>query len=322
MASFGKLVVTNIVTTYQVRVAHKKDHTGELNLVAVALVGKGNYGESFPAVVNKGQSSLRYDPKLRLVDEADDFWFPLHRQIKISRTAVKEARESADVPVHAFDLMKATNAQFKTGSTVVAGGKTVNENRVMAYMCNRRQNHDTKLNLRIYNMCVQNIVTCTDLGYELNCEWMVSEADNNGLSVQWNPENFNGLNWVTNDDGVTVVFVVFKSGKVVATSMTKMEHIPIAEKRIQQLIAPFRAGSEPAGYVHVPRKRDHATTSKTRIPKRGTSKVSAALRQHRKLAQDVHALMKDMGLAEPGAPEIVLHKTGAFDEQFLANIPE
>jgi TATA-box binding protein (TBP) (component of TFIID and TFIIIB) len=332
MAAFGKLVVTNVVTIYCVRVADKKkpngteNKDGYIDLIAIALVGKGNYGPSFPAVQNKGRCMLRY---VKEQDEKDDdFWFPLVPRAKAERTIKakksKAPRIDANVPIHASDFLKATNAVFKSGSVVVAGGTTVNENRLVAYTFIRRINHDTKQTLRIFNLHVVNIVSCTDLGFELNCEWMYEDGQNKGLPVLYDPEEFMGLSWSTEENGLTIVFVIFATGKVIATSMTRMSDIAVAERRIQQLVVSFRKGNEPAGYEAASHMRDANTLDVVRVKAHGKDapvRVSATLRNQRKLTQDMKKKMKEMRcIAELNEGlQIVLHQGDEFEDYFLSH---
>lgn len=326
MSAFGKLVVTNIVTTYCVCVAEKKANSKHqnsidyLDLISVALVGKGNYGPSFPAVQNKGRCMLKTIEEEE--PEDDDYWFPLVRRSKAAARTDKakknqEPRVSAIVPVHAPDFLKATNAVFDTGSVVVAGGTTVNENRLMIYTFLRRLNKDTKQTLRNYNTQVVNIVSCTDLGFELNCDWMNEDGQNKGLPVLYNPEEFHGLSWSAEEDGLTIVFVIFGTGKVIATSMTRMSDIAVAERRIQQLIVPFRKGNEPVGYTAASHTRDPV---RVKGAGKESARQNATMRNQRKLTQDMKRTMKEMKcIAElnDGVQMIVLHE--GEDDRFLAN---
>lgn len=334
MAAFGKLVVTNVVTTYCVRVADKKkpngteNKDGYIDLISIALVGRGNYGPSFPAVQNKGRCMLRH-VKEPGEEKDDDSWFPLVRRAKAERTIKakksKAPRLDANVPVHASDFLKATNAVFETGSVVVAGGTTVNENRLIAYTFIRRINHDTKQALRIHNLHVVNIVSCTDLGFELNCDWMYEDGQNKGLPVLYDPEEFHGLSWSTEADGLTIVFVIFITGKVIATSMKRMSDIAVAERRIQQLVVPFRKGNEPVGYEASSHMRDANMIEVVRVKGgKDTPRVNATLRNHRKLTQDMKRTMKEMKcIAELNdGLQIALQLGDEFEEYFLSHDPE
>lgn len=122
------------------------------------------------------------------------------------------------------------------------------------------------------------------------------------FQVFYKPEEFIGLSWITNDNGIKIVFVIFSTGNIVATGLKSMEQIPIAEERMHRLIAPFRRGNEPASYDSShPHMRDSATLHKIKselfvdaYKNYQHSKANAAERNSKKLWNEVRALMKQI----------------------------
>jgi TATA-box binding protein (TBP) (component of TFIID and TFIIIB) len=255
--------------------------------------------------------------------------YPLQNKAKKAKTPelklLYAARaKRAKAAIHAANqrapkqYITATDSQFKSGQNVVAGGTTVASNEIIAYTYVRRVSHDLDIDLRIYNIQTQNIVFSADLGYQLNPEWIMQEGELQGWQVFYNPEEFIGLTWVTNDEqGIKVVFVVFSTGKVVATGIKSFEHRSIAEKRMHDLIGPFRKGNEPASFDHTRKHtRDAATLGEIKsefatqqrqsgVAKQHVtvSKDNAAKRNFKKLTHEVKDMMKTLAELFVAAPE-------------------
>ena len=307
-AVVGQLVPKNVVSTYFTKLG---DFGCDINLPAVAVVCSGKYGRGvFPAVVSKARIPISG------VDEAAPSpasLYPLQKKVKLVKSATsKQATHVRNKKLKAMlheanqlapkQYLTATDSQFKSGQNVVAGGTSVASNTLIAYMFIRRLSHDLGLDLRVYNMQTQNIVCSTYLGYELNPEWIVQEADAHGWEVYYCPEEFIGLSWITNEHGVKIVFVVFSTGKIVATGIKTMEQIPIAEERMHRLIGPFRRGREPASFdaAH-PHMRDSATLTKIKsdlmrdsVKSYRHTKANAAKRNSNKLSHEVRVMMKQI----------------------------
>lgn len=324
-AETGKLVARNLVSTYLARI-HGGELDGmhlEINLPGVAVVTQGKYGRGvFPAVVSKARIPIEGMedpiPPAAMV-------YPLQKKIKKAKTAELKLRYIArtkrtKAAIHDANqrapkqYLTATDSQFKSGQNVVAGGTSVSSNMITAYMYVRRVSHDLDIDLRIYNMQTQNIVFSADIGWELNPEWMFQEGERQGWEMYYFPEEFIGLTWVTNDnEGVKVVFVVFSTGKVVATGIKSMDHRLIAEKRMQALIGPFRKGNEPASFDPArPHNRNASTLGgiKTELEhqqhdviKVHASKDNAAKRNSKKLTHEVKDMMKTLAEVFVSAPE-------------------
>ena len=130
----------------------------------------------------------------------------------------------------------------------------------------------------------------------------MQEADARGWEVYYCPEEFIGLSWITIENGIKIVFVVFSTGKIVATGIKTMDQIPIAEERMHRLIGPFRRGSEPASFDSAhPTMRDSGTLHKIksdllRVSAKSYqySKANAARRNSNKLSHEVRAMMKQI----------------------------
>jgi TATA-box binding protein (TBP) (component of TFIID and TFIIIB) len=309
----GKLYPKNVVSTYLTRIAG--DPEWDMNLPAVAVVSGGKYGRGiFPAVVSKARIPIvgaeEPEPSAAVL-------YPLHKRIKPGKSVDSKSLSVArnkklKALLHETSqqaprqYITATDSQFKSGQNVVAGGTSVSANTLIAYMFIRRLSHDLDIDLRIYNMQTQNIVCSADLGYELNPEWIVQEADANGWDVYYTPEEFIGLTWITNTNGIKIVFVVFSTGKIVATGIKSMDQIPIAEKRMHDLIGPFRKGREPPTFDPTkPRIRDPAVLAsiKSHSQQSGAAAVSssnvkdnAAKRNAKKLLHEVKSMMKTLDI--------------------------
>jgi len=317
-ATFGVLTVKNIVCTYTTHVG--KAGQSSVNLPAVAVVSSGKYSRGvFPAVVSKARIGIS-DATPTQPDAAAVY--PLHRKVKplkSEKAAFAARNKKAKQTEHDAEqlaprqFLTATDSQFQSGQNVVAGGTTVACNVLIAYMFVRRLNHDLHLNLRIYNMYTQNIVCGADLGFELNLEWIVQEADAKGWDVYYCPEEFSGLSWITEDNGIKVVFVIFVSGKIVATGIREMHHIAIAEERMHRMIGPFRRGNEPHTFdAQNSHMRDAKTlevikqqvlSNSSRQPIQ--AKVNAANKYSRKLTREVKLSMKQIAcvLSEDGGSQ-------------------
>lgn len=300
---FGKLVPKNVVSTYTVSV----NNPGEINLGAVALVCQGKYGRGvFPAVVSKARIPISGVEEQQIPAEQ---LYPLHKKTKVvkaegaSRAAVARSKKiKALLQEGPKGYLTATDSQFKSGQNVVAGGTSVVANMLIAYQFIRRVNFDLGLNLRVYNMMTQNIVCSCHLGFDLNTEWLVQEADLHGWQVFYKPEEFIGLSWITNEKNVKIVYVIFSTGNIVATGLKSMEHIPIALERMNRLIVPFRRGNEPASFdPSHPHMRDEATLKQIKTEVVGGAnktyqhaKANAAQRNGKKLLHEVRAAMKQI----------------------------
>jgi TATA-box binding protein (TBP) (component of TFIID and TFIIIB) len=314
-----------VVSTYTTQVDVSD---APVNLAAVAMVCSGKYSRGvFPAVVSKARIPIAGAP-LFVPDAATVY--PLHRKVKHPKTLqAKQALAARNKKLKELShlaeqlaprqFMTATDSQFKSGQNVVAGGTSVERNTLVAYQFVRRLNHDLHLNLRIYNMKTQNIVCSADLGFELNPEWIVQEADAKGWEVYYCPEEFIGLSWITYDDNIKIVYVVFSTGKIVATGIRHMHHIAVAQERMHRLISPFRKGNEPADFSEKhSHMRDAATLSSIKKDvlsntrgaghqQQGQGKANAAKKHSKKLTREVKQLMKQI--------ECVTNENAADDDE-------
>lgn len=242
----GRLYPNNVVTTHAVRLCGPlAEECLEMNLPAISLVLHGKYGRGvFPAVVSKARIPIR---GVEATLPPPSFTYPLQKKRKSSEKLSSSRRSQRlksqlQQEEHAVSqqFLTATDSHFKSGENVVTGGTSVTANLLMAYQYIRRLSHDLNIDLRVCNLEVQNIVCSANLGYELNPEWIAQHADREMLEVFYWPQEFVGLTWITEEEGIKIVFVVFESGKVVATGLKSEMHIPVAEKRMHRLIGPFR----------------------------------------------------------------------------------
>jgi len=146
---------------------------------------------------------------------------------------VSIVRESGNVSVSVFE----------SGQLVISGARSLLQALNVAYLLVQKLNQDFhRTDLRVYNFAIQNIVGSSDLGFPLNLHAM-DAYNKNDLTYQ--PEDFEGLHLRTTNPKIG--FMVFGSGKVVATGIKKFEHIAIAEQRLKRL------NRYHSGYEQVPR---------------------------------------------------------------------
>lgn len=243
----GRLYPQNVVTTHAVCLCGPLAAAGlDMNLPIISLVLHGKYGRGvFPAVVSKARIPIRGVESIRPPAETA---YPLqkkrssNKQSKASGSSNKQRKAQLQHQEHAVSqqFLTATDSHFTSGENVVTGGTSVLANMLVAYQYIRRLSHDLGVDLRVCNVAVQNIVCSANLGYELNPEWIAQHADREMIEVFYWPQEFVGLTWMTEEDGVKIAFVVFDSGKVVALGLKSEEQIPVAERRMHRLIGPFK----------------------------------------------------------------------------------
>jgi TATA-box binding protein (TBP) (component of TFIID and TFIIIB) len=252
----------------------------------------------FPATTSKARLQLKQEQP---VPEETESVYPL--RINLRKRAKKHSILDL-IPLRGF--VTATNSLFESGQIITSGGVSLSANRMQAYQFVRRLSQDLQLPLRIYNLCTNNLVCSTDLGFELNLQWMAQESDLRGWEVYYNDEEFKGASMATADP--TIVFVFFESGKVIATGMKSMTSVPIAEKRMRDRIAIFRKGTEPPSFdptrtqnrdaETLERLRNKHLQSKEPLPKDNAAKRS----QKRMSAEMMRAIRKLCAfLLEPDA---------------------
>jgi TATA-box binding protein (TBP) (component of TFIID and TFIIIB) len=144
----------------------------------------------------------------------------------------------------------ATACLFDSGQVVITGAKEridalVAAHKLMAYL--RRQ---LNIPVSVFNFRIQNIAATESLGYELNLDLFLADHP---LDASW-PDNFAGLNWRTyNPD---IMFVLFKTGNILAAGFTDKEDLVYAIER-SSLLRRYALGAE---YKHIPvtRRRTRA----------------------------------------------------------------
>lgn len=318
-SQFGKLQVQNVVGTYWTGL--NGDNIGvkessDIDLPSIAIASGGKYGPSvFPAVVCKMRCQIRGVPDPPLDPVAT---YPLQRRQKEKEQprGKKAKNNKFETPTGQMLLQYccATDSQFKSGQNVVAGGTSELTNLLIAYKYTQRVSRYLHLDLRVYNYTTQNIVCSTFLGYTLNIEWLARDGESKGWSVFYIPEEFIGLTLITEDNGKKVVYVVFDTGKIVATGMKAMDVIPIAEARLQAIFPAYQKGREPKDFdASRSRLRDadilsgikaDITSSAAAAAGGGGAgshaKDNASMRLSKKVLNQVKAMMKNLEIVEAG----------------------
>lgn len=333
----GRLIPRNIVSTFYARIMHSQADS-DINLPAAALVTCGKYNRGvFPAVVSKSRipiamagdssSSAAVPPEWSTYPLISRFRSSMGNKKKSSKHRKQQLQDDDDPDIDAklvtnSNFVKATVSMFSTGKNVVAGGISIFANLLTAYTVCRRLSDSLCLDIRVCNFETQNIVCSAVLGFELNPDWIASEAELRGWEVYYNPEEFIGLSWMT--DNPKIVYVVFSTGKIVATGIKSMEMIAIAEQRMIQLIAPFKKGAEPASFNAKAKARmrdpELLATIKKNVREHdndskqagGSSKDNAARRNIKRLNNEVRKMIKTMDIkaVESGDYE-TLHQVSA-----------
>lgn len=254
----GELYVVNTVTTYWLR-EDGVSNEARTNLISIALEVQSKYDpDVFPATVSKARVRVRDVPDPEF---SSDSIYPIQKKRRLdsgaeaveggtkkSKTAARNklAKQLAQLAKASVtqQYIRVTNSIFATGRTVVAGGKSVVCNKLMAALCTRRLSHQLQRELRPCNTRTENIVCHSNLGYRLNINWMKKVGDAKGYRIAWCPEEFTGFGWMIE----TTAFVIFSSGKIVATGIKAPEGVAVAKALMHEYIAPFREGDEPADF--------------------------------------------------------------------------
>ena len=140
---------------------------------------------------------------------------------RVFPAVVSIVRESKDVSV----------SIFKSGQLVISGARSYAQAAHAAYLVVEKLNSAMwRTDLRVYNFAIQNLVGSADLGFLLNLPAM-AVYDKPNLNHE--PETFEGLHWRTTEPNIG--FVLFGSGKAVATGMKQFSQLLIAEERLRQL---------------------------------------------------------------------------------------
>jgi len=332
-SEFGKLYVNNIVSTYTARavgINPEYEHlTDRTNVEAVALAIQSKYeGVVFPASVSKSRIRLRdvpdYEPpaasvypirgkkrKLKSDDPASQQMDQLNaymRKKAISREnkKIKEALRHAAKQAGPRQYITATDISFHSNQNVVAGGKTILSNMLTATLYLRRLSQELGVMYRVCNMKTQNIVCSMDLGFELNIEWMYQHAERQGLKRNFTPEEFTGLCIVFG----AVTYVIFKTGKIVATGLKHIDQVAKTETIMLHLFSPFRKGNMQADGVDDFDQsrvcmRDEQTLAQIQSRQQTVataavkhSKVNATRKQQKSISMKLKKLMKTLAVRE------------------------
>lgn len=312
----GRLYVNNIVSTYVARldgvpadIAHRK-----MNIEAVTFsVGSKLSFDVFPASVSKSRiqiaDSEAFVPspesvypikKKRKIEDVDlSSTVTRKKQAAINNKKIKLTQVQAKL-AEPKQFITATDSTFHSNQNVVAGGKSIVCNILTAYMFLRRLSRDMMCHYRLCNLETQNIVCSADMGYELNLDWIMSSFEERGIVVNYTPEEFSGCSVTI----YGIVFVLFSSGKIVATGIKTPEGIQIAENQMHELFDHFRKGTEPASFDATRSfMRDGSTLQQLKDGKTSERRIirkqSASDKSHKKLTNGMREMMKSLGQTSP-----------------------
>lgn len=114
---------------------------------------------------------------------------------------------------------RTTALTFASGNMVCTGSKNIEQS---LYACRKYVRLLQRYNIRVcfHNFKVQNIVASATLGFPVR---LIDIAQDHGAFVSYEPDLFPGL--VLRISDPKVVFLIFRSGKVVITGARKMEDI-------------------------------------------------------------------------------------------------
>jgi transcription initiation factor TFIID TATA-box-binding protein len=189
---------------------------------------------------------------------------------------VSLVREAGDVSV----------SIFHSGQLVISGARSCPQAAHAAYLVAEKLNTDMwRTDLRVFNFAIQNIVGSSDLAFPLNLPVM-NVYDK--VNLNHNAEDFEGLHWRTLDPNIG--YMVFGSGKVVATGMKNFYQIAIAEERLQQL------NKYQLNHERVPESVIEAARRNIRFDKKRPSHLmissSTILKRRRKAAERMYVETK------------------------------
>lgn len=150
---------------------------------------------------------------------------------------IKETKyNSNDFPglTYYLDGPKTTTLLFEDGKIISTGAKSIEDACAAVEIIAQRIKEVEELNEISPEVNIQNIVTSTELGAELNLEAISMSMPQDDM--EYNPERFPGIVYRANGTGVTML--LFGSGKIVTTGGTTPEEV---ESAIDGLIDELKA---------------------------------------------------------------------------------
>ncbi len=130
--------------------------------------------------------------------------------------------------VSASRFPKATNSVFTSGRIVSTGAKSLEEGLLAVYKFLFYLQQVFGDHLTVFNFTCTNIVCSASLGGRLNLDLFIMD---NATKATWQPDNFAGANYRT--ELPTIVFVMFKTGKIVIAGFKSTQVIKIAQERMK-----------------------------------------------------------------------------------------
>jgi transcription initiation factor TFIID TATA-box-binding protein len=121
---------------------------------------------------------------------------------------------------------------FRSGKSVITGAKTVEDIEIALAIVHEKLKslkHDVYENY-IYD--IGNVVVTHNLGQELNLANLTLRLD--FTKTEWEPEQFPGLIYNIDRDGLNSVALVFSSGKCVITGNSTIEDAELATKLLTE----------------------------------------------------------------------------------------
>ena len=121
---------------------------------------------------------------------------------------------------------------FRSGKSVVTGAKSVEDIETaleIVYEKLKSFNHDV---YETYEYFIGNVVVTHNLGQALNLATLTFNLD--FTKTEWEPEQFPGLIYTIDREGLNSVALVFSSGKCVITGNSTIEDAELATKLLTE----------------------------------------------------------------------------------------
>ncbi|MFC1454873.1 TATA-box-binding protein [Candidatus Undinarchaeota archaeon] len=162
--------------------------------------------------------------------------------------------------------VKAAVLVFRSGKMVCTGTRSPEaiEQAIKAAIVLLETVPKTKIP-RKYEITVQNMVASSDLVCELNLDKIAFTLDN----AEFEPEQFPGLVYRMFDP--KVVFLLFRSGRIICTGAKNIEDVHIAIKKLQKVLKDIKVMNPRKATKDKPAKKGK-TSAKGKAPAKKTTK--------------------------------------------------
>jgi transcription initiation factor TFIID TATA-box-binding protein len=157
-----------------------------------------------------------------------------------------------------------TNCSFWSGKLVNTGSINAQSALLGATMYIDRIAKDIGYDLRIINFEVENIVGAVNLGFPINLDLLLDDGKEL-FDRKWEPSLFPGLKLESSEPDV--VFIIFKSGNVIATGMQLIGRLAVADRLLADLrLERYIIGQEYRSLAGVPIHDAPVKKKKTKKP--------------------------------------------------------